>query len=292
MNGEWTGLTWEKLDRLADYTAGTLTGAEADEVAHLITTDERWAAAHAELLAAQPAVSAALRSAAETPVAMPADVAARLEAALADARTDRLASVRRSRPHRVRPGRRSRWSPVLLRIAAGVLALAAVGGLGTVVLRTILPAMETVDAAGEAGESLVYADQAAGPPSADADVATGAGIRVLASGTDYTTATLHQLVDAVRSAPAQTAAEREAELGGLTVDNALTEVASPEGLARCLAAVRQAYPGVTAVVDFARFEGQPAVVIAVHDGRAWTVVAVAVGCGDDGLIELASVSVQ
>lgn len=302
MNGEWTGLTWDELDRLADYTAGALTGVEADEVARLIQTDDRWAAAHAELLAAQPSVSAALRTAATTPVAMPPEVAARLDAALAAARVDHhrttkhRATGRRSRPQPVRPGtrpgRRSRLSPLLVRVAAGVIALAAVGGgVTAVALRTGLPGVS--DAAMDAREEMPYADQEVGAPSVTADMATGADFLILASGTDYTTASLRDLVfpSAVPPPAPKSKSDREAELSRLAVDDSLAEIASPDGLTGCLDAVRRAYPGVIRVVDFARFEGTPAVVIAVDEGGAWTVVAVGAGCGASNLTELASVSV-
>jgi hypothetical protein len=300
MNGEWTGLTWDELDRLADYTAGALTGAEADEVARLIHTDDRWAAAHAELLAAQPAVSAALRSAAEAPVTMPPEIAARLDAALAHARsdrrtTDRWATARpitdrHSRRHRTRPGRPARWSPALLRIAAGVVVFAAVGG-GIVTWAALgdltggMPAMD-------AGEALAEDVDAGTPPSIEGTVATDVGPQVIASGTDYTTASLPDLVRIVPLATPQELGRRDAELSDLTVEDSLAGVATPAGLNRCLDAVQRAYPGVVSIVDFARFEGEPAVVIGVQDGGRWTVIAVGEGCGVDGLDEVAVVPVR
>jgi hypothetical protein len=297
MSGEWTGLTWDELDRLADYTAGALTGAEADEVARLIATDDRWAAAHAELLAAEPAVTAALRTAAAPAVSMPADIAARLDAALADAaragtrstdvaRSDRPPAVRRGRPHPVRPGRRTRWAPVVLRVAAGVIALAAVGGVATAVLRSGVIGVPTT--ALDAGEEAMAENE----PSAEAYITTDADPQYLASGTDYTIDSLPDLITAVPPAAPNPMNGRDVDLNRLTVDGSLTDVASPEGLARCLAAVQQAYPGVVMIVDFARFEGKPAVVIAMQDGERWTVVAVGAQCGPDGLAEFAAVSVE
>ncbi|MBX6749630.1 MAG: hypothetical protein IRY85_08150 [Micromonosporaceae bacterium] len=310
MSGAWTGLTWDELDRLADYTAGALSGAEADEVARLISTDDRWAAAHAELLAAQPAVSAALRSAAETPVTMPAEVAARLDAALADARSDRPASGGPSRPHRtspsstgpsstgpsgtrppgtrprrVRPGR-PRRVPALLRIAAGVLVLAAMGGLGTLALRGVTNGVRSATDAGEVMSG-------PGNESAEAPVvASDAGTRILASGTDYTSASLPNLVHEGAAVAPKPSGGLDVDMNRLTVEDSLTDVATPDGLARCLTTLRSAYPGMVTVVDFARFEGEPAVVVVVQDGAAITVVALGARCGTDGPDELASVRVR
>ena len=316
MSGAWTGLTWDELARLAAYPAGAPSGAEADEVARLIRTDDRWATAHAELLAAQPAVSAALRSAAETADTMPAEIAARLDAALADARADRPAtdggtkpshrtspssgsgpssSDRSSRgpasarptgagPRRVGPGR-NRRSPVLLRIAAGVLAVVAMGGLGTWAIRGVTNGMTASDAAGVALSEPGIESAAESPV-----VAADSGTRIIASGTDYTTDTLPNLVhDGAASKPP---GAMDVDMNRLTIEDPLTEVATPNGLGRCLAALGSHYPGVVTLVDFARFEGEPAVVVVVQNGATTTVVALGPGCGIHGLDEIASVPVR
>jgi hypothetical protein len=298
-NPEWTGLTWDELDRLADYTAGALTGAEADEIARLIRTDDRWATAHAELLAAQPAVSAALRSAAEAPVPLPPEIAARLDAALADARSDRRAADhgttarpatdRRGRRHRARPGRPARWSPALLRIAAGVVVFAAAGGgIATWAARGDLTgSMPALDA----GEALAEDAESGAPPSTEVTVATDVGTQIIASGTDYTTASLPDLVRILPPATPDSFGKLDADLSELRVDDSLAGVATSDGLNRCLDAVQRAYPGVVSIVDFAHFEGEPAVVIGVQHGGTWTVIAVGEGCGAGGLDELAAVPV-
>jgi hypothetical protein len=46
-----------------------------------------------------------------------------------------------------------------------------------------------------------------------------------------------------------------------------------------------------AVVDFARFEGDPALIMVVRNGAVSTVVAVGPDCGNGGADELASVEV-
>lgn len=48
------------LDLLADYAAGVLDGTEADQLAHLIATDPAWSTAYHRLLDALPRASAAL----------------------------------------------------------------------------------------------------------------------------------------------------------------------------------------------------------------------------------------
>ena len=69
------------LDRLADYTAGLLDGQEHRHVEELIRTDPTWRQAHRALADAQPRLDAGLAGLRDAP--LPADVAARLDAALA-----------------------------------------------------------------------------------------------------------------------------------------------------------------------------------------------------------------
>src|SRR5262245_53617476 len=73
-------LTWAELDQLADWTAGLLTGPDADHITHLIATDPRWRKAHTALTHAQPALHTALHTAATAinPGPIPPDIAARI----------------------------------------------------------------------------------------------------------------------------------------------------------------------------------------------------------------------
>lgn len=310
MSEAWTGLTWDDLDQLADYAAGALTGAESERIAALIQTDERWAAAHAELVAAEPLVRAALHSAAETPVSMPDDVASRIEAALADTRLDRSDQSARSsqsgrsgraarsgrpdRPHPVRPGSRSRRrSPVLARVAAGVLAVAVLSGVGAVA-RTVLseaggvPMMAAEDADPDPGQEGPVSEPAAAPPVTD----SAARPLVQASGTDYSLDSLPALADLAEQAQVEATRSQDSaigEFGKLTVAPTLSDLATPGGLDRCLAEVGRRHPGEIAVVDFAQFEGEPALVIVVRQSTSSTVVAVGSECGTAGADELAAV---
>lgn len=129
------------LDLLADYVGGALEGTPDEQrVARLIAADPTWAQAHADLVAADAGIRRWL-AAAPTAGPMPAEVGARIEAALlgADAgpvapgqRTD--ASRRPSRSHPIdrsdqsRPGgARRRWLAAVTAVAAVVFGIAALG---------------------------------------------------------------------------------------------------------------------------------------------------------------------
>jgi hypothetical protein len=82
------GFTDSDLDRLADFTAGVLGPDEEAEVARLVATVPAWAAAYDALVGASERAAADLRAESQTrPEPMPADIAARIDAALLGART-------------------------------------------------------------------------------------------------------------------------------------------------------------------------------------------------------------
>ena len=83
----------DELDRLADYAAGLLDPQEERRVDELVRTDPAWRQAHQEIADAQPRIDAAL--AGLGPVAMPQDVADRLDAAFAR-ETGPATTIRRS----------------------------------------------------------------------------------------------------------------------------------------------------------------------------------------------------
>lgn len=179
-----------------------------------------------------------------------------------------------------------------MRVAAGVVAFVAVGGgLATwVVNGGISNSLGSAFDAGEAMSESVNesAESPAEPPAVVAD----SGIQILASGTDYSTATLPDLVDDRAAAASKPPGGLDVDMNRFTVEDSLSEVATPAGLTRCLAALQSHHPGVVTIVDFARFEGEPAVVVVVRNNAATTVVALGAGCGTDGLDELASVPVR
>jgi hypothetical protein len=276
-------LTDVELDRLADYTVDALDPREAAEVGRLIRTDARWAEAYRDLVGADALIQAHLRQAA-TPLAMPADVAARVDAALADAAP--LATVV---PLAAARARRRRLVTGIAAVAAGVIAIA--GGLS---LYGQTARQSATTAAGpERGTAEDSSNLAA--PSAPA---AAAGPRTLRSGTDYRPETLaalgQPLPPAPTPAPAAGAASAKASsdspdtVAG-AVPFALDALTMPDRLAACLAAVRAAHPGTVTVLDYARFRSQPALIIVIRQGSGGLVVAVGENCGLTGADEKAAV---
>jgi hypothetical protein len=305
------GLSWDDLDELADYAEGVLTGSSATRVAELIRTDERWAAAHAALAAAEPLVRAALQAAAETPASLPDDVAARLDAMPLEPVRDRSsASLQRHpapsgrpvpagppRPRAgTRPAGRSR-RPVLTRVLAGVLVLVAVGGFAAVARQFLVGGALDSSAPAEDVHAESGGDRGAAPdagttvpPMAATPAAAGdllAGAKLFNSGTDYRADTLAQLADQPVPFPAPTLSER----ADAFADGDLSALSAPDRLHECLTAVGQVYPGAVVAADFARFEGQPAMILVIRRSDTSTVVAVGPECGATGADVLASIDV-
>lgn len=148
--------------------------------------------------------------------------------------------------------------------------------------------------------------QAAAPaePKSAFDAAAG-GATVTFSGTNYTASSLKTLsqirgpflpdlsdTDSAKSVPAPTlrstqsyATEAPAPAGGrgTAVPPELARLLDPVALNACVAAVESATPGRATIVDFARYQGRPALVMTVTTTGS-KVVAVAVGpaCGVAG----------
>ena len=285
------GLTWSELEQLADYSVGALAGPEAERIAELVRTDDRWATAHADLVAAEPLVRTALHDVATAPSPMPTEVAARLGAALAGAATFHHKTARRAaRAPALRP-------PVLARVAAGVLALVALGGVavaaGDLLARTGEPMYAAEDAGsqpdGDAGNAPVLAPSAP-PPGATEGFGFVAGTAIIVSGTNYTVENLAELVQQPLLDDARTMSSATAELGADVADP-LAKLATADPLSQCLAAVRLVHPGEVTAVDFARFNGAPALVVWIRQGSLSTVVAVGPRCGQPTADELAAVDV-
>lgn len=292
-------LSWDELDQLADYVAGALDGVEADRVAELIRTDERWGTAHAQLVAAEPVVQAALQSAAQVVPPMPDDVADRIDAFLAapparttrSARTRRLARSARRRPVEVERSRRS--APMLTRVAAAVLAVVAAGGVA-VVARGLLTQSAGFSSADSAPDVLAEVPPAAAPSAvedAGADIDNIPGTLLIASGTDYRRETLNQIADEPKIATAEAldsylSAERFADRAEFA------KLADADQLRECLDAVARAHSGTVTVADFAEFEGEPAVVLLVDQGRTSMAVAVGPDCSAADTDELATALIE
>jgi len=313
-------------DLLADFVGGALDGTpEAAEVRHLIESDPAWAGSYADVAAADAAVRAELTALGPATEAMPADVLARLDRALADAAAPHPApdvadlGARRSQ----RSGSSSRTVGALSsarrwggRRALATAAAVLVCGAGSIVAVPLLRggAAEDTAASGLPG---VAAERGAAPAHAP----DAAGITVLASGRDHRPETLRQtrLSAGQADAQAQTsqfpspdvmagAAGAPPSAGWLSQDHGpaggaslpaaavpaeLSRLAQPTAREACLGALAARYGGRATVMDYARFQGRPAVAVLIVDsdlgGSGQTlVVVVGPACGADsaGLDEL------
>lgn len=278
-------------DLLADYVGGALEGTpDEDRVAHLVAEDPQWRAAAADLRGALSLVSADLSVLSDTPEPMPADVAARFDELLASpefAPTTAAAprsgvgertldrTGRGTRAGAVRRAPRRWIKPVV--VAAGVLALAGI----------VLPLGSLGMSAQEAG---TMADAPA--PATVPQVAAGR-VPTSASGFDYRRDL--SWLGARSSATAKDSAS--AETFSTPDDGAMRNFSaapaglerltgSPTALDRCLNAVGAALPGTVTSVDFARFEGRPAVVMMVDTASGGWWVAAGPDCGVNGPDEL------
>ncbi|WP_433212455.1 hypothetical protein ACQP00_52530 [Dactylosporangium sp. CS-047395] len=289
------------LDRLADFVGGALDGTpEADDVRHLVTTEESWAEAYATLVTADAAMRDELHALGAEAHPVPDEVVHRLNAVLAAAVTAPPAGapvVDLDRAREARKRRRLRWT-------AGLAAAAAVlvcGGVGVQVLRMggsdsyDQPASAPGIAGGPGGRpernTATAAGDAAGGASADTTAITS-------SGRDYDPATIGDL-----SANAPKAQRPNNNLNGeggasansnvgppapSSVPGPLARLAQPAARAACLAAITTEYGGQVALVDYAAFQGQAALVVVVDGARTAVgkrlVVVVGPDCGIGGAI--------
>jgi hypothetical protein len=280
------------IDLLADYVGGALTGTpDEDAVAALIADDPAWQAAYESLSGAMAAVGVELGR--FEPEPMPDDVIARLDAALAAPSTPRLTLVPGDGAHAVhqvdetepergsKPGRarRLRWATPIA-IAAGVIAFVGFG-------LDYLAGRDSADdsASSTAGGAYAEKDAAAIPP------------QLLSSGIDYSAGMLSTMPAAGSTAIEPFATPRSAASGAAPLSatndkgNAAAEpdplgrLHDPTALQECLDAIGAENAGgviSTQSVDFARFDGTPAIVVrfSAADGQwAW---AAGADCGTGG----------
>jgi hypothetical protein len=300
-------ITDDDLDRLADYSAGLLDPAGAAEVDRLIATDPAWAEAHAALRAAQPLVDAALAGLAEEP--LPADVAARLDHAIHDhaihdhaAHHDAIAGAavagRGASPDRAvagaggRPatreivvdlGRARRRRRAALATAGVAAAVAAVAGGIFALPHVQTGTSNSSDRAPAAGRAV---DSAPAPRAA-----AGTAAPVLrATGRDYT----HVTLGSARAGAGAAGPENLKRSGGpdamtdsgagpplATVPAALARLTDPAALGTCLAGIGAATGGQATEVDYAKYQGAPALIVTLAGGRA-SAVAAGPDCGRAG----------
>jgi hypothetical protein len=304
------------IDLLADYIGGVLVGTPDESVvATLIADDPAWRAAYESLGGGMAAVGAELSRFAPEP--MPDDVAARLEAAFASAPAP-LSLVRdlesdgdgapdvpqenapkRERGAGARPRRRLRWvTPIA--IAAGMVAFVGFGLDYLAGREGSQSDTASSTAAGGYAESESQSRSDSGSaalsgPQADSGTVTPKlevppGVQIVASGTDYTEQTL---ADAPVRPMAQSSSPDQAAAGG-----ALSRLGTAAGLQDCLDMIAAANGGgqlEAQSVDFARFEGSPAIVVrfTAQDGKVWA-MASGPSCGtpSGGADTLAKVPVR
>jgi hypothetical protein len=272
-----TGAEFEgvDLDLLADYVGGALTGTSDEErVAALVATDPAWRAAHELLEPGMSAVGADLRALGPEP--MPDDLAARLDSLLREpggaepvpAKVVDLAKARRMR----------RWvAPIA--VAAATVAFA---GFGISQVAPLSSMNSTDSAASGAGSKGGIAPMVAAAPPPEA---------VLRTGTDYTGATLTsagtggtETAQTLGGGVPSTAAG-SSDVGGAERSGRLDALGDTNVLAACLEAIAQENGGgaiVVELVDYARFEGTPALIVRFSAANGIWVWAVGPGCGTPG----------
>ncbi|MET8152345.1 hypothetical protein ACIBSW_36495 [Actinoplanes sp. NPDC049668] len=330
------------VDLLADYVGGALDGTPDEAVvAALIAEDPSWRDAYALLHDGVAAVGTELRALGSAPEPMPADIVARLDAALLEASTARSSlpdagtgsadsaqdsghesadgpggaqviaigtardrpagrgtdagdgAAPDQRPVAVPFDARRRWTRRLrgaagVGIAAGVLAFAGFGAQQLAVSTD----SQTAQSAGSAADRA--ADLGAPQSAAEQAVPGVPPVPFTESGRDYRQATLGQAgvaqldapfasdtdkVGGARSSGSTTAAKSETA-------GALSRLQGRAALLACLDAIadQSGLAPITAqTIDFARYDGAPAVIIQfIAPGGSW-VWAVGPGCGARGV---------
>lgn len=282
---------------LADYVGGALAGTPDEKtVARLVERDEAWADAYARLVPAVAEVHAALL-AYRTAEEMPAAVADQIRAALAatDAApttegtpAEGVTAGRAARPSVVpaqphawsrRPGgvphpaatgpgrRHRRWQRVGAPVALAVVAVAAVGLLGL--------------------DQLGRETDAPGSSTSTPEQAVAGMVRTTAppmrTGTDYQREDLVAPLSSPQQYSSQGTADSEPSGVGIQGDRTagsigLDRLTDPGALETCLAEIGIGHNAgrlAVEVVDYARFEGRPALVVRFTDetGARWAWVS-------------------
>jgi hypothetical protein len=259
-------------DLLADYVGGALEGtADQERVARLIAASAEWGDAADELMAALRGVQNDLNLLRQTAEPMPEDVAARFEGLFDGTRRDplepRLVTRRSAGSGTARAKRWKRWAA-----PAAVVAAA----LGFFAFSNVPALMPSPNSGNRSTAELSDAAPGAAPQQAAVVPTTTSGRMYdrnslqdappgwMAPGTDSSYRT---------SAKADAAVPLSAQLGRFI---------DPGALAQCLNAVGAAQPGRVNFVDFAYFEGSPALVISITSstGQVWFVAGA--NCGQTG----------
>lgn len=285
-------LTETDLDLLADYSEGLLDGPDATRVADLIASDEEWAITYQLLTGASTEVGQALDSYAQETPELPAEVSQRIDDALQSERERASAPVSLDAARRRRESRRS-WLGLS---AAAAVIVAVVFGLGALGLNL------------GGGSSSSSTSKGVRPNSAEggASAALGAVI-VTSSGTNYTQDNLGKqpikpnaitTFGGSKAANSQSSPNRSAApgpmsaSGRITPDLALTSplqrLTYPANLSACLTAIEAVHGGTVTTVDYARYEGGPALVATVVSPDLRVAVGPDCGLPSSGAAELAT----
>ncbi len=267
----------DDLDRLADYTAGVLDPAEEAEVAALVAVDPAWSTAYEQLVAADAVVATRLREDVGDE-AMPADIVARLDAAL---QVESVAGAVPRTPVSLAQARRRRQRRAgLVAVGALAAALVAVVGGNMVTGNLASPSSTTADRApanpeaAASGELREHAEAAAPPSVQTYRTDDLPAVPVSGSDTDYTWATLPlaAVADAAK-------ATDDTAMASVPVPRELAALAVPATLRGCLDAVGTVIGGSPTRAEFAAYEGTPALVVVVTRPGGQTVAAVGGACG-------------
>lgn len=277
------------LDQLADYTAGLLDPADAARLTRRLAADPELAALAVDVAAALDRVGDELAAVPVEP--MPAPVAARLDALFPATRGgvpggdgSHVANARPggtraevSRPAGTRPdsgpagsagpqgrpgrrGARRGWLRGLA-VGGGVVAAAAlvVGGIAAL--------------GGGAMNGTTSKDSSGLGVAAPA---SGQSLAIQHSNANYTAATLPYTGFALGSGAAgqQAPEAQDAER--------LSRLEDPAALVGCLTAVTGAHPGTVTLVQYARFEGSPALIVVLTTANGTRTVVAGPDCGLPG----------
>jgi hypothetical protein len=322
-------LTGAEFDRLVDYLADALEPHDAAQVRRLVTEEPRWSSAHTALVRSDALVRDALAGAAVPAVAMPADVAARIDDALRDlARTPDLDSVPSvagldsvvivpSSVSSLAAARARRRRLISTISAAAAAVVAVVGGVSVAANRFgAADKAASTSALDNAGPAQAPSPREAGSATDAPAMSLPGSATFLASGTNYSMETLGSAMAPLAAAaePAEGAGRStniatpqyagniatpqyaDKQLGPVPpavrdgAPVALTRLLDPAALSACLDAIRTFTPGWVATIDYARFAGEPALVVLVRSGVTSTAVAVGPDCGRSGADQKGSAS--
>lgn len=294
-----TGHTWHgaghpavDLDLLADYAGGALEGAADEVVAARVATDPAWASAYRQLREADTAVRGDLAALGTGTPAMPADIGAQLDAALAAA-ADTAPPASPVSPAAAPPApislaarrRRMRVAAVAA-VAATVVAIAGVT-VGVVTSQsasdqqsaTSQPSVAREDnGAAEAPRQAPSSTAAPGAKSGQDEAAPNPVIRH--SGRNYTADTVRQVLASPSPSRARTPRAMPAPL-----PRELTRLDKQNERVRCLEAVRERHGAYPTLVDYGRYEGDPALIMVLPPRKAGSrpsILVVGPNCGISG----------